>query len=209
MERGIGAMDRTELYSLLLLAGGKSSRMGKDKAELFFHGQTFLQAAMNKAAKLGIHKLFLSGYRGTKEGGRVIRDIYRERGPLGGIHACMKEMDTPYCLVLPVDVPQLPLWVLEKLLRQHCGRISKGKEKLPLILVHGVREEPLIGIYPTDMVSLIEEEIREHSAPVLKVLKKRGYECCAVELLPWEAENINTPEAYEELLEHDTEKRGR
>ena len=38
----------------------------------------------------------------------MIRDIYRNRGPLGGIHACMKEMDTPYCLVLPVDVPQLP-----------------------------------------------------------------------------------------------------
>ncbi len=200
-------MDRTELYSLLLLAGGKSSRMGADKAGLFFHGQTFLQMAMNKAAKLGIHKLFLSGYRGAEEGGKVIRDIYRNRGPLGGIHACMKEMDTPYCLVLPVDVPQLPLWVLEKLLRQHCDCISRAKEKIPLILVHGVREEPLIGVYPTDMVSLIEEEIREHSASVLKVLNKSGYECCTVELLPWEAENINTPEAYEALLEHDMEKK--
>lgn len=51
----------------------------------------------------------------------------------------------------------------------------------------------MIGVYPTDMVSLIEEEIREHSASVLKVLNKSGYECCTVELLPWEAENINTP----------------
>ena len=67
----------------------------------------------------------------------------------------------------------------------------------------------MIGVYPTDMVSLIEEEIREHSASVLKVLNKSGYECCTVELLPWEAENINTPEAYEALLEHDMEKRGR
>ena len=35
-------MKRQDMYSLLLLAGGRSSRMGKDKAELLFEGKTFI-----------------------------------------------------------------------------------------------------------------------------------------------------------------------
>ena len=56
----------------------------------------------------------------------VVSDIYRERGPLGGIHACMKAMDTPYCLVLPVDVPQFPVETLEELLLVHENSLGKA-----------------------------------------------------------------------------------
>lgn len=39
---------RAELYSLLLLAGGKSSRMGEDKAELLLDGDSFLSCQIKK-----------------------------------------------------------------------------------------------------------------------------------------------------------------
>lgn len=53
---------RAELYSLLLLAGGKSSRMGEDKAELLLDGDSFLSCQIKKAEKLGIHKVYVSGH---------------------------------------------------------------------------------------------------------------------------------------------------
>ena len=56
-------MARRNQYSLLLLAGGKSARMGTSKADLLFEGKTFLEHMLNKAQQLGIQKYYISGYR--------------------------------------------------------------------------------------------------------------------------------------------------
>lgn len=79
-------MNRDSEYSLLLLAGGKSSRMGRDKAELLFEGKTFLQQLLDKAAQAGIRKKYLSGHEGAGKDAELqtVKDRYRERGPLGG-----------------------------------------------------------------------------------------------------------------------------
>lgn len=191
-------------YSFLLLAGGKSSRMGKDKGELTFHGKSFLACQLEKAKRLRMEACYLSGHAWKETGVHVVADRFLNRGPLGGIHACMKEMKTPYCLVLPVDVPQLPVEALESLLLFHMKKDSYSR--LPLLLSHGERVEPLMGIYPVEMAEKIEELILEHSIPVFRALDAWGYETFPVNLSSWETENINTPEDYQKLLEF--EKRG-
>ena len=100
-------MARHEEYSLLLLAGGKSARMGTSKAELLFEGKTFLQHMLDKARALGLEKFYISGYLSSREDVTTVWDIYPNRGPLSGIHATMRTIPTPYCLVLPVDAPKL------------------------------------------------------------------------------------------------------
>lgn len=194
-------------YALLLLAGGRSSRMGEDKAVLLYRNKTFMENLFDKADALGIREKYLSGHSFTGDRVISIEDVYRDRGPLGGLHACMKCMKTPYCLVVPVDVPQIPQKILQELLEKHRQLVEEGHTDRPLLLCHGDRTEPLIGIYPTSMTGMIEEEIREHPAPVFSVLKKSGYFCFRGELLPWQAGNINTKEAYEALL-HAEESKG-
>ena len=54
-------MVRRDRYSLLLLAGGKSARMGTSKAELLYEGKTFLEHMLDKAHALGIEKCYISG----------------------------------------------------------------------------------------------------------------------------------------------------
>lgn len=217
---------RAELYSLLLLAGGKSSRMGEDKAELLMDGESFLSCQIKKADRLGIREVYVSGHDGGKDIFRngevksslhihVVSDIYRERGPLGGIHACMKAMDTPYCLVLPVDVPQLPVEMLEELLLVHedsLGERPPGEVRSfgdrregssagkPLLLVHGERTEPLMGIYPVCMADCIGEQIEKASAPVFRILDAWGFDTFRTSAEEWKMRNINTPEDYRELL---------
>lgn len=219
-------INRAELYSLLLLAGGKSSRMGKDKAELLLDGESFLDCQIKKAEKLGIREVYVSGhdtgecvFRNEKTKSsihiQVVSDIYRERGPLGGLHACMKAMDTPYCLVLPVDVPQLPVKMLEDLLLAHEDRLDAvdtedfihfgyeragGNAGKPLLAVHGERNEPLMGIYPVCMADFIGEQIQKASAPVFRILDAWGYDTCRISVEEWQIQNINTPEDYRELL---------
>ena len=154
-------MERRNRYSLLLLAGGKSARMGTSKAELLYEGKTFLEHMLNKARILGLEKFYISGYASPREDVTTIWDQYSNRGPLGGLHACMKTIDTPYCLVLPVDAPKLPVEILEGLLQRHEQHCS---EKV-LIWEHGVRQEPLIAVYPTAMADSIESTIRDHAFP--------------------------------------------
>ena len=230
-------INRAEFYSLLLLAGGKSSRMGEDKAGLLLDGESFLSCQIKKAEKLGIREVYVSGH---DAGGcvfwnekikssihiQVISDIYRERGPLGGLHACMKAMDPPYCLVLPVDVPQLPVKMLEDLLLAHEDRLDAvdtedfrhfgyeragGNAGKPLLAVHGERTEPLMGIYPTCMADCIGEQIQKASAPVFRILDAWGYDTCRISVEEWQIQNINTPEDYRELLmymeKRDTKRR--
>lgn len=227
-------INRTELYSLLLLAGGKSSRMGEDKAGLLLAGESFLSCQIKKAEKLGIREVYVSGHDAGVSGFRneqtksrihiqVISDIYRERGPLGGLHACMKAMDTPYCLVLPVDVPQLPVKMLEELLTVHVDRQDTvdsedfghfGHEKAdgsagkPLLAVHGERTEPLMGIYPVCMADYIGEQIQNASAPVFRILDAWGYDTCRISVEEWQVQNINTPKDYIELQKY-MEKRNK
>ncbi len=189
-------------YSLILLAGGKSSRMGSNKAELTIGSRTFIQLLLEKAQRLELQAIYVSGMEA--DCGKIIsvRDIFPERGPLGGIHACMREVQTLYCLVLPVDVPQIPIEVLENLLECHAKMEDQSK---PLILKHGERRENLIGIYPTKMVDYIENLIKEHSASVHGMLESWGYECCVMDIMDWQVENINTRENYEEILKRISE----
>lgn len=187
-------------YALLLLAGGKSKRMGTDKSLLPFQGRSFLDTLLWKAEQLGLRSFYLSQHVCSKENVTVVPDIYADRGPIGGIHACMKKMEQPYCLVLPVDVPQIPLSALSALLEDHRERCKKGNAPAALLLKHGEREEPLIGIYSTGLIPTMEHYMEMDRNSIFTTLNDSGYGVCCQTLPQWQVENINTPEAYQQLL---------
>ena len=194
-------MDRRDQYSLLLLAGGKSARMGTSKAELLYEEKTFLEHMLDKARAVGIEKFYISGYDARREDVHTVWDIYPNRGPLSGLHASLQAMDTPYCLVLPVDAPRLPVEILDGLLRRHG---QQGSEKV-LIWEHGVRQEPLIAVYPTAMAEFIGTLIRDHAAPVFRAIDSWGFESFRMEMHAEQIININTPELYKKLLGEDVD----
>ena len=189
-------MARKDQYSLLLLAGGKSARMGTGKAELLYEGKTFLQHMLDKARSLGLEQFYISGYASAREDVTTVWDHYPDRGPLGGLHACMKAITTPYCLVLPVDAPKLSVEILEALLQRHEAR---GNDRV-LIWEHGIRQEPLIAVYPTAMADTIENLIRDHAAPVFRAIDIWGFDSFRMEMEEEQIININTPELYKKLL---------
>ena len=75
-------------FSMIVLAGGKSSRMGRDKSDLLLGMDTFLNVQIRKGTELGIRDILVSGYRGEDCPVPVIRDRLEGRGPLGGLEAC-------------------------------------------------------------------------------------------------------------------------
>ncbi|MDO4268586.1 MAG: molybdopterin-guanine dinucleotide biosynthesis protein B [Eubacteriales bacterium] len=179
--------------SMAVLAGGLSSRMGQDKAGLQYKGQSFLQCQTEKGQRLGIGDILVSGYRGQC-GWNVVQDHFREKGPLGGLEAVLREAVHDYVLVLPVDVPQLPLSALRTLVR--AGRRTSAPA---VVLSHGGRTEPLIGIYRAKLAELAKKRLSEGRGSVFAFLKEAGCQVCETGEPEEFFRNINTPEAYEAL----------
>ena len=88
-----------------VLAGGKSSRMGKDKAFLQIFGRTLLAHAL-ELAKAATGSAWIVGSREKFAAfGQVAEDIYPGHGPLAGIHKALTSTQTDLNLILAVDMP--------------------------------------------------------------------------------------------------------
>ncbi|HEY4053740.1 MAG TPA: molybdenum cofactor guanylyltransferase [Terriglobales bacterium] len=88
-----------------VLAGGKSSRMGTDKALLRLDGQALIVHALALATSVTNDVKIVGDPEKFASFGEVVPDIYAERGPLGGIHAALLNSATECNLILGVDLP--------------------------------------------------------------------------------------------------------
>lgn len=184
----------TDKISAILLAGGKSSRMGRDKAALPFQGVTLLEWQAQKLRGLGIEDIMLSGSRREMAGIRIIWDEFPERGPLGGLHACMKAARNPDCLVLSADMPLVPPQALAELVRVHWASGAAVT-----LLRHGEKWEPLIGVYRSALSQRAESILQGENTAVRRLLDETGFQ-----LVDWPGDealflNCNTPEDYARL----------
>ena len=175
----------------ILLAGGYSSRMGANKAELPFGGLRMIDWQVQRLRLLGIDDILIAGYEGAVEGGRFVPDIVPHRGPLSGIHAGLSAAEREACLVLSVDAPLVPFSVLFTLMERHRTGIT--------VLEHGGQLEPLIGVYDRSLAPLCGELLAGERSSV-----KRLFDAAGCTALPCGAEphllaNCNTPEEYRSL----------
>ena len=119
---------------ILILAGGRSSRMGQDKAKLTIDKQqTLLKHMLELVAELAAEQVYISrpyqqqtadesltqmlaGLSGQMQ---IVYDPFEYRGPLAGIQACLQQLNVcdanSQLLVLPVDMPALALTDLQQL----------------------------------------------------------------------------------------------
>lgn len=101
-----------------ILAGGKSSRMGRDKAFVEFEGQTLLARALAAARSITTDVRIVGDPARFESHAPVIEDIISGCGPLGGIHAALKSAPTDLSLVLAVDLPFVSVKYLRYLIEQ-------------------------------------------------------------------------------------------
>jgi molybdopterin-guanine dinucleotide biosynthesis protein A len=132
--------------SAVLLAGGESRRMGKDKATLLFHGKPLWQIQLDLLRKLKPAEILISA-RGDPSWRppdiKFVPDAPPSRGALSGLAAASSRMRTKHLLVLAIDMA----FMTEKYLHCLCEQIGPGRGVLPMI---GDRTEPLAAIYPTE-----------------------------------------------------------
>ena len=125
------------LYSLLL-AGGKSSRMGEDKRLLVYRGRTLLEHSLHLLKQTGADEILISG---DVDGYDSIPDMVPDCGPPGGIHAALHhiesrgKLDDALLLVVPVDMPLLDSGTLAQLVTGigNAGSCHYANEIFPCV----------------------------------------------------------------------------
>lgn len=181
--------------SAIILAGGYSSRMGREKAELLFHGKSLVRRQAELLSSLGIEDILLSGYTGAVPGTRFVPDIIPHRGPLSGIHAGLAAAKHGAALVLAVDTPLVPPPLLEELIGAHRTGVT--------IVSHSGGWEPLIGVYDTALAPLCEKLLHGENSSIRQLLRQTE-----LRLLEYGGDarllmNCNTPEDYAALLSYE------
>ncbi len=182
--------------SLIILAGGKSSRMGRDKALLKFKGKTFVQILYDNLKHICSEVIISSNNPEVAiSGTKTIADEYKEIGPMGGLYTCLKHSKTNYNIVVSVDTPFISAKLLSALL-------EKSQNYDISIIEHLNKTHPLIGVYHKDVLKILESEIKSKKYKVMTFLKKTKFQIINIDkIYKNELLNINNQEDYNSLTE--------
>jgi molybdenum cofactor guanylyltransferase len=96
-----------------VLAGGKSSRMGRDKALLELAGKPLVLHAVTKLRRICTEVSILGSNSELEVYAPLLGDLHSGCGPMAGIEAALLSSKYDWNLILPVDVPFLPTFLLE------------------------------------------------------------------------------------------------
>jgi len=177
----------------LILAGGKSQRMGSDKALLQRDGQSQL-AHMHALLGEQADKVFVSArpdQAGDPERGRfdLLFDNYADIGPVAGILSALEAYPEVDWLVVACDLPNIDRETLRYLLKNRSGQqpftaFRSSHDELP---------EPLCAIYSAGSGELVREFVDAGVVCPRKILI-RSDTCLLQQPNPQALDNINTPE---------------
>jgi molybdopterin-guanine dinucleotide biosynthesis protein A len=192
-------MCRVDNLTAFILAGGKSSRMGTDKAFLELKGRTLLQHALETVRALTPEAIIVGERSKFASFGTVVEDVFRDRGPLGGIHAALAATATDLNLILAVDLPFLEGAFLKYLLRQ-----AESTDALVTLPRAAGGWQPLCAVYRKTFAAIAERSLlqsRNKIDPLFADIKtfaleerdlaRRGFS-------PDMFRNVNTPEEWSE-----------
>ncbi len=162
-------------HAAVLLAGGKSSRMGRDKSALPVNGEPLWQHQLAILRATEPAQLFISGKSDGPYadcGVEILADEFPDCGPLGGIVTALRRCTSDLLLVLAVDMPAMTAGFLRTLLDQ-SQRTAMGV--VPSVAADGRRRariafssdedeqahlEPLAAVYPRAALVVADECLR-------------------------------------------------
>lgn len=139
-----------------VLAGGKSSRMGVDKAFIEYAGQTLLARALEVTRSVTSEVFVVGSRKKFAEFGRVVEDTFVDCGPLGGIHAALRASMCELNVMLAVDMPFVPAAFLELLI----SRTRNAGDALVIVPSGGGRRQPLCAVYRRGFADIAENALR-------------------------------------------------
>jgi molybdopterin-guanine dinucleotide biosynthesis protein B/molybdopterin-guanine dinucleotide biosynthesis protein len=183
----------------VLLAGGASTRMGRDKANLVLD-ELPLYVRVQRALAAVCGKLLIAGDRPdlVSSACPVFADSF-PGSSLGGLHTALKNADSDWVLVLPCDLPYPSPRLLHSLLAQ------RGPDIDAVVPRHPQGSEPLIACYRRTVLPIVEEQLMAGNLRLTALLDRLRVAWLEPDQLPpgWRRalRNLNTVEDFAALCE--------
>lgn len=201
------AMNEAIRVSGIILVGGRSSRMGVDKASLEFDGITLLQRSVDRLTP-AVDELVLVGAPGrplppvkTDRPIRTVEDPVEGEGPLVGIVAGLEACDADVAIVVAVDMPFIEI----ELVRRLVSRV--GEKHLWVVPVANGRPQPLCSAFAVSALPVLRGHIDAGDrAPMAVAADLEAFRMQPEEWRHSDPEgrsfiNVNTPEEFSALLD--------
>jgi molybdopterin-guanine dinucleotide biosynthesis protein A len=174
---------------IIILAGGKSTRMGQDKGLMQLNQKAMVEHIIATCKKISDNIMLVANLDAYAQFGLpVYKDKYLECGPLSGIYTGLKKSNFDYNLVLSCDVPFIHEGVLEFLLDSCTGydiTISKSEGKI----------HPLVGVYRKTCLPVVKKNLDEKKLKVMGIFDElKVRELDMADFLPENFRNINSPD---------------
>jgi molybdopterin-guanine dinucleotide biosynthesis protein A len=180
-----------------LLAGGRSSRMGRDKALLTLGGEPLIKIGLEKLRVVCSEVAIAGGTEDLARFGRVVPDGRLDCGPLGGIVSSLEQSLFEWNLFLPVDTPFVPVTCLKSLLS-----MAAGSQGVCVMATAGGEPQPLCAVYSRKALEVLRRELDEGRWKITQAIEAAGVvKVVEFENAEWFA-NLNTPEEFAEAEQH-------
>jgi molybdopterin-guanine dinucleotide biosynthesis protein A len=174
-----------------VLAGGKSSRMGRDKALLELAGRPLAWHAVTKLRRVCADVQILSSQPELEEFAPLVRDMHPGCGPLGGLETALGHSWHEWNLFLPVDMPFLPSAFLDNWVRTVVGRENRGA-RIAMFTVEGV-PQPLFCLLHREVTLFVHDAVKRGEFKVFPVLEAAGKELASRQGMPLGTAFFNQP----------------
>jgi len=150
----------------VILAGGRSSRFGSNKALVMVDSKPLIQLVADLMSNLFPECLLVTNTPAEYEflSLPMTHDRYRGMGPLAGIHAALLQISTPRAFVVACDMPNLS----PELIRYLCNINEQEYDVIIPWLEKG--QEPLFGIYHKKALAVIDSYLQEKDCQIIRAL---------------------------------------
>lgn len=184
-------MAQTGTYAIggYLLAGGRSSRMGRDKALLQLHGKPLVLHAVTKLQRFCADVHILSSREELRTFAPLVQDLHDACGPMGGLEAAFQHSPHDWNLFMPVDMPFLPSTFLDNWLRMVFAREKDGV-RASMFTVDEV-PQPLLCLLHKDFAVFVREAMQQGEYKVFPVLEAAGKELAVRQGVPVDTTFMN------------------
>jgi molybdopterin-guanine dinucleotide biosynthesis protein A len=193
-------MDQIEGF---ILAGGASSRMGKDKSQLLLEGKTFTDTIAETLLEVASAVTIIGG-KTPHPRFSTSPDVFPGLGALGGIHAALAACKREWCVVVACDLPFVSAELLIRLLS------LRTEHDAVVPIQQDGRPQPLCALYKTEPCFGLTEGLlragKRRPIDLLSTVNTRWVTFAELEDLDQATKfflNINTPADYDEVTRRD------
>ena len=182
-------LDKIKKMIAIILAGGKSSRMGQDKASMILGGKTVIQHVIDNLFFV-FEEIFISGNHNNYPISKgIIKDVTTQKGPIGGIRSAL-EFCQEDIFVCSCDMPFVSSDLIKNILQKKIeNRIN--------VVRFGEKLYPVLGIYPFSILTDLKKTIESGNLRMISFLEQQNAHYIDLEdSFEHQLLNINTPENF-------------